>query len=202
MSSSAGGHADLPQPREAQRRGYQGIQTTTQEQDPLLRFGPNFPADVNLSSLGLRDEELGMIENMIDELYDVIAAIGSGAHGKAILAVPKNDKRIPVVLKLPNGFHWRQFRKNRMLLNEEAKRLELIHHPRVVRFRKFIDVPETAYSFLEMEFAAGGSLAAKLEHPPLFGPRLSAAEVARIIYDVLQALAHIHSLGIMHLDVK
>ena len=189
---------DLP-PADAVQLGHiQNILPTRHEEDCLLEDGPNFPADAGLSSLDLQGAEL----RVINELYDVIAAIGSGAHGKAILAVPKNDKRTPVVLKLPNGAHRAQFWRNRRLLIEEAKRLELIHHPRVVRFRKFIDVPVTTYSFLEMEFAVGGSLAAKLEQSPILGPRLSAAEVARIIYDVLQGLAHIHSLGLMHLDVK
>ena len=50
-----------------------------------------------------------------------------------------------------------------------------------------------------MEYAAGGSLAARLAVP---GARLDPPSVCRILLHALQALEYIHLKDVLHLDIK
>lgn len=78
----------------------------------------------------------------------------------------------------------------------EAQMMAGMDHPNVVRVLDVFEENETAYYV--MENLAGGSLKAKVEAQ---GP-LSEAEAERYIREVADALAYIHSLNTVHLDVK
>ena len=78
----------------------------------------------------------------------------------------------------------------------EAQMMAGMDHPNVVRVLDVFEENETAYYV--MENLAGGSLKAKVEaHGPL-----SEADAEKYIREVADALAYIHSLNTVHLDVK
>jgi serine/threonine protein kinase len=85
----------------------------------------------------------------------------------------------------------------------EADMLCNLHHPRIVRFRRFIADDATGdFAALEMAYAAGGCLMDKIVQRSPPGPCLSARDTARIMYDILQALLYLQLQKIHHLDIK
>lgn len=78
----------------------------------------------------------------------------------------------------------------------EAQMMAGMDHPNVVRVLDVFEENETAYYV--MENLSGGSLKGKVEAQ---GP-LSEADAEKHIREVADALAYIHSLNTVHLDVK
>lgn len=78
----------------------------------------------------------------------------------------------------------------------EAQMMAGMDHPNVVRVLDVFEENETAYYV--MENLSGGSLKGKVEAQ---GP-LSEADAEKYIREVADALAYIHSLNTVHLDVK
>jgi len=75
----------------------------------------------------------------------------------------------------------------------EAQTAAGLSHPNLVQVYDFSDEGERPY--LVMEFVPGETLAAHLER----GDRVDCDQLAR---ELLEALAHIHEVGILHRDVK
>lgn len=81
---------------------------------------------------------------------------------------------------------------------EEARALCLVEHPNVVRFYSLAVDEQLGVLGLGMEFIAGRSLAARLEH---VGP-LRAEQVVELGLAMASALSAVHRAGIIHRDVK
>ncbi|MHB8604063.1 MAG: serine/threonine-protein kinase [Thermoplasmatota archaeon] len=115
--------------------------------------------------------------------YRVGRPLGAGGEGTAYLA---RDERLSrdVVLKTFSG------------ALREARVLAQIRHPNVVSVFDVLDHGHEGA--IVMEYAEGGSLAAKLAAPG----RLSAHEAAAIADGMLAGLAACHAAGIIHRDVK
>ena len=124
--------------------------------------------------------------------FHIVSTLGIGNFGKTMLAFHTSCPAHRVVLKTPRGPG-----QGTGMLRREAAVLRALSHPHIIPFRDFIDVPGQPL-LLVMDFAAGGSLADRLCR----GPPLTACDVSRLIYQVLQALDYVHSKGIVHLDVK
>jgi len=118
------------------------------------------------------DEE---IDEHVKTLYTLIGFLGQGAYGRALLVVPSPNSRgivseasegssVLVVLKVPRNTDGAA-----RLLQAEARQLVSLHHPRIVRIRKVVHGCVAHVKYLEMEFAAGGSLAKKLKRLARFG---------------------------------
>ena len=82
----------------------------------------------------------------------------------------------------------------------EAKVLARISHPNIVKLHKVYD--STKCFILLMEAANGGSLKGFMKYRKLKKILLKDAECALIVKQILEGLAYIHSLGIMHRDLK
>ncbi len=117
--------------------------------------------------------------------------LGAGAAATVVLAQDTELNRA-VAIKLLHGSGL-VASKDRFL--EEAKVLASIRHRHIVEVFDFGFLSEGAY--LVLEYLPGGSLLAELGDGSLPTPRCKTVCLA-----VLDALEHIHSLGIMHRDVK
>ena len=78
---------------------------------------------------------------------------------------------------------------------KEANNLARFHHPNIVLVIDVFEENDTAYYV--MEYHSGGSLADKVKNGPL-----AEADAVKYIRQLADALAYIHSMQVMHLDVK
>jgi serine/threonine protein kinase len=78
---------------------------------------------------------------------------------------------------------------------EEAQTVYSVAHPNVVSVQYGCELGNQA--FVAMPFYASGSLADRLQAGPV-----SLFEISRLGQGILQGLAHIHSSGYVHLDLK
>jgi serine/threonine protein kinase len=118
-----------------------------------------------------------------------------------------NGRRVAVkVLESPEA------QRHLMRFHQEFERLRAAAaHPNIIRCFDWGDpiIDNREYPWFSMEFAAGGDLAGRIEErrdehaggPPWAEPRLR-AEVIREFRVVAAAVAHLHSLGVVHRDLK
>jgi serine/threonine protein kinase len=118
--------------------------------------------------------------------YVVQQKLGAGGFGTVYLAEDPQLK-VPVAIKLPNKY-WDA---------TEARTLELLDHPNIVRV-KHIGKDETRGYFVVMPFVPSGSLADRLKT----GQRPSATDAACWIAKLARALHHAHERNLVHRDVK
>ena len=137
------------------------------------------------------------------ETVEVLEKLGEGSFGEVFRVRKKTTPFEVVVIKIPRRD---RFQSASRVLRAEAGLLCTLFHPRVVRYRDFFDDPASNNVYLELDYAAGGSLLALLKKREASGaPKtrlLRVTEVVRIMRDVLQALHYIHLEGVLHLDIK
>jgi serine/threonine-protein kinase len=80
---------------------------------------------------------------------------------------------------------------------EEGRRQAMLQHQNIVSAMDFVQ--QDGRSYLIMEFVEGENLETRLCDASL---RPSLEEVHTISWDVLSALDHAHSMGVVHRDVK
>lgn len=123
---------------------------------------------------------------------EIIRKIGSGAHADVYLARdPRLDR--PVALKL---LRYRQEAGDASTVIDEARLLARVRHPNVVTVygAERID----GRTGIWMEYVDGPTLEEELRAS---GP-FTAAEVRRVGVAVAEALAAVHTAGLVHRDVK
>ncbi len=81
----------------------------------------------------------------------------------------------------------------------EARAAGRIAHPNVVEVLDY-GLGDDGVPYLVMEFLDGETLASRIERSP--GQRISTDEFLPVVLDVLGALDHAHSVGIVHRDMK
>ena len=74
--------------------------------------------------------------------------------------------------------------------------MEQISHPRIARMYEAVETPKRMH--LIMECLEGGNLCSYVKSKK----RLSEEESSRIFFQILQAIDHLHLLGVTHRDVK
>jgi calcium-dependent protein kinase len=86
------------------------------------------------------------------------------------------------------------------LLEKEVDLLRQIHHPHVVQLFEVYEEPKQLH--LVTELCTGGELYDKVVEKSLEGGHLSEYDVARILRNILEAIAYCHAQGICHRDLK
>ena len=128
------------------------------------------------------------------DMYMVGKVVGVGSYGKvraawhrltcAKVAIKTYDKA-----KLKDPAHWKR-------VHSEIKIMEQISHPRIARMYEAVETPKRMH--LIMECLDGGNLCSYVKSKK----RLSEDESSRIFFQILQAIEHLHLLGVTHRDVK
>ncbi|HEX6487422.1 MAG TPA: serine/threonine-protein kinase [Candidatus Dormibacteraeota bacterium] len=118
--------------------------------------------------------------------------VGTGATSEVYVANDERDRR-DIVLKLiratsPGDEHLRR-------LQREVEALATAEHPNVLRVYECGQLRDHAY--LVTDFAAGGSLDARLR-----SAQPTTAQALRLLTGIAAGLDHVHGLGIIHGDVK
>ena len=128
------------------------------------------------------------------DMYMVGKVVGVGSYGKvraawhrltgSKVAIKTYDKS-----KLKDPAHWKR-------VHSEIKIMEQVSHPRIARMYEAVETPKRMH--LIMECLDGGNLCSYVKAKR----RLSEEESRRIFFQILQAVEHLHMLGVTHRDIK
>lgn len=128
------------------------------------------------------------------DMYMVGKVVGVGSYGKvraawhrltgSKVAIKTYDKS-----KLKDPAHWKR-------VHSEIKIMEQVSHPRIARMYEAVETPKRMH--LIMECLDGGNLCSYVKAKR----RLSEDESRRIFFQILQAVEHLHMLGVTHRDIK
>ncbi len=142
-----------------------------------------------------------LIGKKLDGLYEVQELIGSGGMANVYKAVSLGQNGpVPagtiVAVKVLRAEYMHDPDLVHRFKNE-SKAISLLHHPNIV---KVYDVSVTdRLQYIVMEYVNGMTLREYLNER---GGRISSRETVHFISQILQALEHAHSNGVVHRDVK
>ena len=123
-----------------------------------------------------------------DKVYDLIASCGSGSFAQVYKACKRSTGEI-FAIKVMAGDKWAA---------QEASILRTLDHENICKLYDDFICEDDGVACLVMQFATGGDL---LERMVNTGPltEKAAADIAR---QILLALKHMHSKGVVHRDIK
>lgn len=129
--------------------------------------------------------------------YEVVQRLGEGSFGKVDLLRLRStgEER---VCKVVSTMGMRREELEQM--REEVRVLRSLDHPNIVKIHEYAEDKDRAQLILILEYIPGGSCASLLKkrwRKPLPEP-----QVARLVRQMLQAVAHSHGKGIVHRDLK
>jgi len=139
--------------------------------------------------------------------YTPLQVLGSGAHGRAILArhTPTDSERVVKLVNLTSLTPHQAAQAN-----NEAVLLARLRHPSVVRHYESFTVNKRLC--IVTEYARGGDLRQllrslrnqheALSSPSNYVPGLPARDVLHVFFQLVDALAYLHAQRIVHRDVK
>ena len=136
---------------------------------------------------------IAAIESRLGSGWSIVDELGTGATSRVYLATREDDDERVVVKVMKSGAAEKE-RSQYFLL--EMQVLQKVSHPNIV---PITDVGEAqGVLFFTMPFIDGETMRQRLAREGAF-PMADAARIAR---DVAHALGHVHSLGVVHRDVK
>lgn len=136
--------------------------------------------------------ELNEKKKQLFDKYQIGKVLGEGGNAIVRLLEPRSGSGTQFAIK--------QFkdRENWPTAKTEAKILEELCHPNVIKFERLYKHGEKVYLILEF-FDAPNLAEVMLKRK---GQGLSEEIVSKVIRQLVEALAHCHERGVCHLDVK
>ena len=132
--------------------------------------------------------------------YKLIKLLGKGSFGETYLTQKGND---PILLAT-KVLERKKMEKisTKKYLDNEIKILKQLHHPHIVRFENLL-ASNTNY-YLIMEYCNGGDLTGCLKkYKNLYKEKTFNIEIVQyLMRQIIDALKYIHSLKIIHRDIK
>jgi eukaryotic-like serine/threonine-protein kinase len=148
---------------------------------------------VGLESVTSRAAELPELDVVPRiEGFTIERELGRGSRGVVYLA-HRDAPRRQVALKILPGGRRAGPRERRQWLCE-AEAASLVRHPNVVALYEVAEADE--WFLIVLEYIPGGTLAERLSEP--LDPRIG----AQLMETIARAVNHIHSYGLLHLDLK
>ncbi|QAT88168.1 protein kinase [Corallococcus coralloides] len=130
--------------------------------------------------------------------FRVVRPLGSGSYG-AVLLVEKGGQRFAMKFSTHRASSGDEQQADARLMREAVCLLHLQDHPNIVRcwaHSRWPDI-QNGWRYIILDYVEGYTLGEWLEktHP-------TAHEVVRVFVKLASALAHAHSRGVFHRDVK
>lgn len=136
--------------------------------------------------------------------FDLVSVVGKGAYGKVFLVKKKGISTSTDPDQADNVYAMKVLRKAHIVLREIDQRhtrsersiLEAVRHPFIVKLYYAFQTASKLY--LILSFASGGELFTYLATERMFSESVCCFYSA----ELLLALEHLHSLGIIYRDLK
>jgi calcium-dependent protein kinase len=152
------------------------------------------PSDKRSSIVLFPGQFVKSIEEDIHHLYEFREELGVGSYGRVVTGIHKKTRErraIKIINKL--AIHSDELRKKIMTEVEIQRKLD---HPNIVKVFEFHEDEYNLY--LVMELCTGGELLDSISRVNC----LSEALTATYMKQILSALVYLHSLNIVHRDLK
>jgi serine/threonine-protein kinase len=133
------------------------------------------------------------IKEALSNAYEIERELGGGGMSRVFVATERSLGR-KIVIKLLSPELTAEVNRGRF--RREIQVAAQLQHPHIVTLLSAGEIGELVY--YTMPFIEGESLKSALEKE---GP-LSVADVVRVLYDVVDALAYAHARGVVHRDIK
>jgi serine/threonine protein kinase len=160
---------------------------------------PTYPAPLisHFSKMSIKN----LNEKVSLEDFVIIKTLGEGSHGFVRLCYAKNDQtKVPVVVKYVLRSRIQQWCRCEGYTHRIPFEVAILHdigfHPNIIQFLSFSQ--DEFFVTIVTEYKEGVvDLFEYIERT-----RITEGQIKHIFYQALVALAHIHSLGIVHRDIK
>ena len=130
--------------------------------------------------------------------YQVLEPLGRGGMARVYRAYhPQLDRYVAIKVLRSDLVEEEEFLAR---FRREAQAVATLRHTNIVQIFDF-DVQDETY-YIVMELLEGDTLKARLSDYRVQNEQMAWGEMARVLLDVLNALAYAHSEGIIHRDIK
>mmetsp|Transcript_9002 Transcript_9002/g.15352 ORF Transcript_9002/g.15352 Transcript_9002/m.15352 type:complete len:804 (+) Transcript_9002:196-2607(+) len=163
---------------------------TAQSKSPATKkiSAKGIPApDVNL-----RPEGMERSAASIEEHYDVKEALGSGGFSTVHLGIEKVSGKEWALKRIKRA----TVEANAADIKREVSILQRLDHPNIVKLHEVLDTPPELC--ISMELMRGGELFDRIVSRGSYSEK----DTSRVLRKIVSALAHIHSKGVAHCDLK
>ncbi|EAK90225.1 calcium/calmodulin-dependent protein kinase with a kinase domain and 4 calmodulin like EF hands [Cryptosporidium parvum Iowa II] len=127
----------------------------------------------------------------INQYYTLENTIGRGSWGEVKIAVQKGTRIRRAAKKIP-----KYFVEDVDRFKQEIEIMKSLDHPNIIRLYETFE--DNTDIYLVMELCTGGELFERVVHKRVFRE----SDAARIMKDVLSAVAYCHKLNVAHRDLK
>lgn len=142
--------------------------------------------------------------NLIDKNlgnYRITGLLDTGGMGEVYQGSTTQMPEIQVALKVMNPA-WITQPEGRARFLHEAKSLDKLDHPHIVRLRDCGADPATGLLYLVMDLISGGSLRGLIDDYRQRGVAVPLDLVLALAHQATEGLAYAHGQGIIHQDIK
>ena len=133
-------------------------------------------------------------EELIDDAYQMVMCVASGSNSQVWEVAEKGTGRHLAMKLLKKEVP--EFKQNKSKMKLEATILKSLDHPLIVKFDKFSSNRDHTYILMEYFRASNLKLQIKNETNKVH------LRVRPLLEGVCSALAHVHSKGFIHRDIK
>lgn len=139
-----------------------------------------------------RDVLIKVSKEDVKRMFRNVEFSGKGGFGRVFSSKDNETKKRVAIKKLPN----RTEKEKNANLNEVGF-LSECHHANIVSFLKALDYSAKDEVWIVTEFLEGGTLSEAVKVH-----QFSERHIAYVAREMLKALTHLHSLGLVHRDLK
>jgi len=153
--------------------------------------------DTSLPAKRLRVSDMSITR--YQEEFLELANVATGQFGTVIKARHRLDGIVYAIKITKKNLRANSY-DEKMAMNEVFAHAALLKHKHVVRY--FNSWVERGQIYIQNEFCEGGSLDQKIEGCRVFEDPFSEEELRRLLLQVGKGLKYIHSMQLVHLDIK
>ncbi|OHT14300.1 CAMK family protein kinase [Tritrichomonas foetus] len=129
--------------------------------------------------------------------YILLHKLGFGSFAKVFLSVDENTKKT-FALKRFKLYNLQHLDAGISQLEREIKAMRRINHPHIIHLHEVLHIESSDTVYLVIDYCDCGSLQRILNNPIPPPDNI----IKYIFHSVLQAVSYLHSLGMVHQDIK